>query len=420
MGDLDALEVLWIKSDGLTGTIPAQLANLTTLYLSASLTGPVPAWIDDLENLQRLYLHNNDLTGPIPAQLADLDDLTTLWLAGNQLTGTIPPAIADMDALQTLDVRHNPLTWPPPQALQNPPAGLTALLPDTASWVPPTPAALTVEPGDETLTITWTDPGAGTDYLVENYTINYRAADQTGAFAQHSATESPVVITGLANATEYVVFVTAANIAGTSQPSLTVTATPAEAAESSHVGGYSDVDRNTSHAEGISALARWGILHGTDCGTDRFCPLEPIERWKLAVWLVRALDRRTAAPPDAGHTFDDVADHMWYEPYIERLKTLGVTTGCSQDRLNYCPTATVTRAQMASFLVRAFDIPAAPPPQGGGFTDVNDTSVHYENINALYASGITVGCSRQPVLRLSSTRRWCRELNQLWQALGAI
>ena len=24
------------------------------------------------------------------------------------------------------------------------------------------------------------------------------------------------------------------------------------------------------------------------------------------------------------------------------------------------------------------------------------------------------------VLRLSSTRRWCSEMNQLWQALGAI
>ena len=27
-------------------------------------------------------------------------------------------------------------------------------------------------------------------------------------------------------------------------------------------------------------------------------------------------------------------------------------------------------------------------------------------------------CLEDLVLRLSSTRRWCRELNQLWQALG--
>ena len=27
---------------------------------------------------------------------------------------------------------------------------------------------------------------------------------------------------------------------------------------------------------------------------------------------------------------------------------------------------------------------------------------------------------KRTVLRLSSTRRWCRELNQLWQALGLI
>ena len=32
----------------------------------------------------------------------------------------------------------------------------------------------------------------------------------------------------------------------------------------------------------------------------------------------------------------------------------------------------------------------------------------------------TVRTAAEPVLRLSSTRRWCSEMNQLWQALGAI
>ena len=38
----------------------------------------------------------------------------------------------------------------------------------------------------------------------------------------------------------------------------------------------------------------------------------------------------------------------------------GVTRGCATDPLNYCPAKPVTRAQMASFFVRAIDlVPAA-------------------------------------------------------------
>lgn len=37
----------------------------------------------------------------------------------------------------------------------------------------------------------------------------------------------------------------------------------------------------------------------------------------------------------------------------EALRTAGVTAGCSTSPLRYCPDQPVTRAQMASFFVRA-------------------------------------------------------------------
>ena len=50
---------------------------------------------------------------------------------------------------------------------------------------------------------------------------------------------------------------------------------------------------------------------------------------------------------------------------------------------------------MASFLARAFDLPAADP---AGFADVDSqTSVHGQNIDRLAASGITVGCRSEPL-----------------------
>ena len=69
---------------------------------------------------------------------------------------------------------------------------------------------------------------------------------------------------------------------------------------------------------------------------------------------------------------------------------LGVTRGCATGPLRYCPQEAVTRAQMASFLVRAFDLGVGPP---AGFTDVRGGETHAANIDALAASGVTQGCT---------------------------
>ena len=37
------------------------------------------------------------------------------------------------------------------------------------------------------------------------------------------------------------------------------------------------------HEPAIDALAARGILDGTECGADRFCPNTPITRWVVAV-----------------------------------------------------------------------------------------------------------------------------------------
>ena len=81
---------------------------------------------------------------------------------------------------------------------------------------------------------------------------------------------------------------------------------------------------------------------------------------------------------------------MWQEPYIEALAASGVTRGCNppaNDR--FCPDATVTRGQVASFLVRALNLPAAAEPDQ--FTD-DDESPHAGDIDALVAAGVTKGC----------------------------
>jgi len=79
-----------------------------------------------------------------------------------------------------------------------------------------------------------------------------------------------------------------------------------------------------------------------------------------------------------------------HEPSINAVAAAGITLGCNppvNDR--FCPTRPVTRAEMASFLVRALSLPAASPT---GFVDTAG-SVHEATIDALAAAGITYGCN---------------------------
>jgi carboxyl-terminal processing protease len=53
--------------------------------------------------------------------------------------------------------------------------------------------------------------------------------------------------------------------------------------------------------------------------------------------------------------FSDVPASAFAAAWIERLAAEGLTAGCGGGA--YCPDASVTRAQMAVFLVQAFNLP---------------------------------------------------------------
>ena len=155
--------------------------------------------------------------------------------------------------------------------------------------------------------------------------------------------------------------------------------------------GFTDVT-SLSHKANIEALAETGLFEGTECGEQQFCPDEPAKRWTVAVWIVRALDG--GDPPEVDESrFADVDDDEWWMPYVERLADLRITVGCKLEPLRFCPDETVTRARMATFLVRAFDLAEAP---SAGFTDTGGKT-HETNIDALFAAGITVGCKQDPL-----------------------
>ena len=60
------------------------------------MTGPIPAALGDLANLEYLSLGGNELTGRIPAELSNLSNLSELYLSGNDLTGCVPVGLRDV------------------------------------------------------------------------------------------------------------------------------------------------------------------------------------------------------------------------------------------------------------------------------------------------------------------------------------
>ena len=117
---------------------------------------------------------------------------------------------------------------------------------------------------------------------------------------------------------------------------------------------FSDVPANGFAAAWIEELHAEAIAAG--CGGTSFCPASPITRAQMAVFLLRGKHGAAYNPPPAtGTKFTDVPASSFAAAWIEELSTEGISGGCGSG--NYCPTAAVTRGQMAVFLAVTFSLP---------------------------------------------------------------
>ena len=151
--------------------------------------------------------------------------------------------------------------------------------------------------------------------------------------------------------------------------------------------GGSFIDDDGSIFEGdIEAIAADGTTRGCNPPANtRFCPDHTVTRAQMAAFLVRALD---LGPSSRDYFIDDAASI--FEDDINRLAQTGITRGCNppaNDR--FCPSHPVTRAQMASFLVRAFGY---TDDGGGDRFDDDDGLIHERDIDRLAKAGVTAGC----------------------------
>ena len=151
-------------------------------------------------------------------------------------------------------------------------------------------------------------------------------------------------------------------------------------------GGTFNDDNGNVHEGNIEAIAAEGITRGCNPPTNNlYCPSSNLTRGQMAAFIRRAL----SLPSSSTDYFVDDNDSI-FEGDINALAEAGITRGCNpptSDR--FCPDGTTTREQMAAFLRRAFNYPAATTDY---FTD-DDTSIFEADINAIAKAGVTLGCN---------------------------
>ncbi len=161
-----------------------------------------------------------------------------------------------------------------------------------------------------------------------------------------------------------------------------------------HVGeSFPDVPTSHPFYKYVENLFHNGVTGG--CAGGNYCPSNAVTRAQMAVFLLKGEHGSSYLPPACAATmFTDVpCPSGGFVDWINQLATEGITGGCGGG--NYCPGNSVTRGQMAVFLLKGEHGGAYVPPACSGtvFTDVPCPSAQFVNfINQLNTEGITGGC----------------------------
>jgi hypothetical protein len=146
----------------------------------------------------------------------------------------------------------------------------------------------------------------------------------------------------------------------------------------------------TTHAAGIACAFSWNIASGRT--SNLFGTQADVTRGQMATFLANALQTAgivlPSSPPDA---FSDDSGSV-HQANINKLAALGVVTGRTNG--TFGPNDVVTRAAMATFLVRTYDeAPIANLPAGVDRFWDDDSSNHEANIDKVGQAGLAAGIS---------------------------
>ena len=161
---------------------------------------------------------------------------------------------------------------------------------------------------------------------------------------------------------------------------------------------FADVPSDYWATPWIERVYRAGVIAACTTNPLMFCPESNVSRADMAVFLLKGKYGSNYTPPAAtGTRFTDVPASHPQAAWIEQLYAEGITAGCTVTPPQYCPDWSVDRAQMSIFFLRmVYGSSYTPPPATGIFADVPLSAAPW--IEKFYADGVTAGCSTSPLL----------------------
>ncbi|MEO8131971.1 MAG: trypsin-like peptidase domain-containing protein, partial [Bryobacteraceae bacterium] len=166
---------------------------------------------------------------------------------------------------------------------------------------------------------------------------------------------------------------------------------------------FSDVPVEDPLSDYANLIKSKGITSG--CSTVQYCPGDATTRGQMAVFVIRGVLGTDQFDSRSIPYFDDVPVSHPFFRYIQKMKELGITAGCSATPALYCPEAQVTRSQMGVFLIRSKYGNNFSYTQTPYFLDVGSGATEFPFVQKMRDLGITSGCSATQYCGTASTTR---------------
>ena len=148
--------------------------------------------------------------------------------------------------------------------------------------------------------------------------------------------------------------------------------------------GFTDVPEGQYYTEPVA----WAVENGITTGYSEteFAPNDKCLRAQVVTFLWRAAGKPAA---EGVNPFTDVKEGDYFYDAVLWAVANGITTGCSETE--FAPNDNCTRAQVVTFMWRAFGKPAAEGENP--FTDVPEGEFYTDAVIWAVANGITTGTS---------------------------
>ena len=174
---------------------------------------------------------------------------------------------------------------------------------------------------------------------------------------------------------------------------------------------FNDVSPSDPYFDYVSLMSTNGITAGCSTTPALYCPGTPVTRAQMSVFIVAAINRALGTSLTYTQTpyFQDVPSTSTYFPFVQRIKDLGITAGCSTTPALFCPDESISEGQMAVFMIvgwmlennlSTFTYTTTPY-----FTDVQPGDSYFKFVQKMRDLGIWTGCSQTLYCESSAVTR---------------